>query len=353
MVVYRSKSLSNRYYWHIQASRFRRGVHMAAVALLALCMGASATASTLQEPGFTETLIDSIAEATNGFGGMVTDSSGNLYFAANYANEVYVVPPDGSASQFGSVAGTNAQGVAIIGTTLYSSFDDGDAVYEQDLQQPNPAGVLVATVPAGAFGMAVIPAGFGAYGGQLAVGTQTGISILNPANGDVVVLWTASSEIPDVAFTLDGKLLGVRPDGGEIVEVTSAGVASVFASGLGSPDGIAIQPSTGEIYVTNPDSQQIIKLQPDGSAPSTFASDAAVDGGWYPSPIAFSVNGADMFYATRENGSTIYRISGFDGTGANAGPLLPVPLLSNTGLLALMLILALAGFGAMRRRSKI
>jgi len=349
-----SRSACKTYKSHAQSGRGHWCVQKAAVAILALCIGVSASASTLQEPGYTETVIDSIAEATNGFGGMVTDADGNLYFAANFADEVYIVPPGGTATQFGSVAATNAQGVAIIGTTLYSSYDSGGAVYQQDLLQANPAGVLVASVPNGSMGMAVVPAGFGAYGGQLAVATHNGVSILNPADGSSVVLWTANTEISDVAFTLDGQLLAARSGNGDIVAVTAAGVESVFASGLGAPDGIAVQPATGEIYVTDPNGNRIVKLQPDGSAPSVFATDAAVDGGYYPSPIAFSVNGVDMFYATRESGSTIYRISGFDEAGnPPPGPMVPVPLLSNAGLLALILILALAGFGAMRRRSNI
>ncbi|GMU45654.1 MAG: hypothetical protein AMXMBFR26_04360 [Porticoccaceae bacterium] len=93
------------------------------------------SASTLLEPGFTETVIDSIAPATNGFGGMITDASGNLYFAANFADEVYLVPPGGTASIFGTNPGSTAQGVVIIGDTLYSSYTGDNAIYSQDLLQ--------------------------------------------------------------------------------------------------------------------------------------------------------------------------------------------------------------------------
>ena len=347
------ESTRNITYKNMSYSRNRLVRLLAAAAFASMSFSTSAIASTINEPGFVETTIDSIAIATNGYGGMVTDNSGNLYFAANFANEVYIVPPGGTASQFGSIPASNAQGVAIIGTTLYSSFD-GAPVYRQDLQQANPAGVLVASVTGGTFGMAVVPAGFGPYGGQLAVGTQSGISILDPSNGNVVVLWTAGTQIPDVAFTLDGRLVATRYSGGDIVEVTSGGVASTLASGFGSPDGIAVQPATGEIYITTPNSSEIWKLQPDGSAQSVFASNAQVDGGYYPSPITFSADGVDMYYATRESGSTIYQISGFDAVGVPIDPVdaVPVPVMSYTGLLALILLLATAGFISLRRWSK-
>lgn len=331
--------------------KFGLGCLLATTVLMTMGFSSTATASTIVEPGFTETVIDSIPAATNGFGGMVTDADGNLYFAANFANEVFMVPPGGTASQFGSVAGTTAQGVAIIGTTLYSSFSGGGQIYQQDLLQVSPTGVLVGSVSGGSLGLAEVPSGFGPYGGQLAVGTLNGISIIDPSNGNVTVLWAAGTQIPDVAFTLDGRLVAVRPSGGDIVEVTSGGIATVLASGFSGPDGIAVQPGTGEIYITTPDSQEIWKVQPDGSVQSVFATNAQVDGGYYPSPITFTVDGADMYYATRESGSTIYQISGFDQAIIQGGLSEPIPLLSNAGLLALILILTAAGFITIRRWS--
>lgn len=324
---------------------------LAATAIAAIGFGPGAMASTIQEPGFTEIVIDSIAAATNGYGGMVTDAAGNLYYAANETDEVYKVPPGGTASQFGTTAGNTALGVAIIGTTLYSSYATSGAIYEQDLQQVSPAGVLVANLPSNAMGMAVVPAGFGAYGGQLAVGTNTGISIVDPSNGNETVLWNAGTDIPDVAFTLDGRLVALRESTGDVLEVSSAGIATVLAGGLSSPDGLAIQPGTGEIYVADPGSASIMKIQPDGSAQSVFATNVAVDSGYWPSPITFTVGGAEMYYATRENGSTIYQISGFDSNGNAGADAVPVPVMSNSSLLALILLLATAGLVSIRRWS--
>ena len=327
---------------------------VATVALASIGFAATTMASTILEPGFTETVIDTIAVATNGYGGMVTDNEGNLYYAANEAEQVYKVPPGGTASQFGTTAGSQALGITIIGSSLYSSYVSND-IYSQDLNQSNPTGVLIATLPSDAMGMAVVPSGFGAYGGQLAVGTNNGISIVNPSDGSQIVLWIASTNIPDVAFTLDGRLVALRVGSSELVEVSSTGVATVLASGLSAADGLAVQPATGEIYVASPNSRTIIKVQPDGSAQSVFATNVLFDGGYWPSPITFTIDGTDMYYATRESGSTIYQINGFDSAGGGIDIDIttptPVPVLSKPGLLALILILASAGFIAIRRWS--
>ena len=303
------------------------------------------SASTLLEPGFTETIIDTIAPATNGYGGMITDASGNLYFAANEADEVYIVPSGGSASIFGTNPGTTALGVTIIGTVLYSSYGSG-AIYSQNLLQAAPVASVIANV-ATPMGMDVAPASFGGFGGQLVVGTTSGVSVVDPASGVETVLWNAGTEISDVAFILDGRLIVTRENTGELIELSAAGVPTPFAAGLGAPDGIAVHPGTGDIYVTDPNSSTLWRVAPDGSSVSAFATGAAVDGGYFPSPIAFSVDGTELFYGTRESGTTIYRISGFPSV-TPASPPTPVPANDTLALLALILGLALAGMLTMR-----
>ena len=286
------------------------------LATLGCFITSNVAASTLQEPGFTETVVGTIAEATNGFGGMTTDDADNLYFAANRADQIYKLPPGGSFAQFGSVSGNDAQGVAISGSTLYSSTYGPGQVFAQNLAESSPTGTLVASVP-GAMGMEFAPSGFGAYGGQLIVGTTTGVVALDVGTGTVTPIWNTGN-VPDVAFSLDGRLLALRANG-TITEVGADGSTSVFASGLGSADGIAVQPATGEIFLADPSSRSILKVSADGSTTTTFATNALVDGGFFPSPITFTVSGGSMFYGTRESGTTVYRIDGFsaavsDGT---------------------------------------
>lgn len=307
------------------------------VVSLYITMGSIAAASTLQEPGFTETTITSIAAATNGYGGVAVDNSGNLYFAANAANEVYIIPPTGVAAQFGTIAASTALGVVIDGNNLYSSFGNPNTIYRQDLTQAAPVGVSIATPTNRPMGMAIAPAGFGAFGGMIIVADADGVSVINPANGNVTQLWDANTNISDVAFTLAGEIVAVR-DNGDLIQITSAGVATVITSGLGGSDGVAVHPVTGEIYVADPNGDTIWKVQPDGSSPTAFATNVLVDSGFFPSPIAFSPDGADLFYITRESGSTIYRISGFPTLSIQQ-----VPTLSTWMLILLTLLLGIVG----------
>ena len=143
-----------------------------------------AQASTLNEPGYSEVLLASIPIPSNGFGSMAMDSAGNIYTAAGWGDEIYKVTPGGVASQFGTTGGDNALGVAIIGDTAFVGFDSGE-IRTMDLTQVSPSGVHLASVSGAAQGMAVAPVGFGAYGGQLVIGTYNGISIVHPSTGAV------------------------------------------------------------------------------------------------------------------------------------------------------------------------
>ncbi|GMU45655.1 MAG: hypothetical protein AMXMBFR26_04370 [Porticoccaceae bacterium] len=196
-------------------------------------------------------------------------------------------------------------------------------------------------------GMDVAPASFGGFGSQLVVGTTSGVSVVDPGTGTETVLWNAGTPISDVAFTLDGRLIVTRESTGELIELSTAGVPTPFATGLGAPDGIAVHPGTGDIYVTDPNSSTLWRVAPDGSPVSAFATGAAVDGGYFPSPIAFSVDGTALFYGTRENGTTIYRISGFPSVTAPGSPA-AIPVNDSLALLALVIGLALIGLLAMR-----
>ena len=59
------------------------------------------------------------------------------------------------------------------------------------------------------------------------------------------------------------------------------------------------------------------------------------------------MDGTELFYGTRESGTTIYRISGFPSV-TPASPPTPVPANDTLALLALILGLALAGMLTMR-----
>lgn len=174
---------------------------LAFIACLIFLMG-QVQASTLNEPGYTESLFANVPAAVGGFGAMATDMSGNVY-VSGASSEVYKITPDGVVTQFGTTGGSGyALGMEVIGSTLFVGFRN-DEIRTMDLTNPAPVGVLLTSIGSGtaAMGMAQAPPGFGAYGGQLVVGTEAGIDIVNPSTGAVTVLVAAGSEHPDVAFT--------------------------------------------------------------------------------------------------------------------------------------------------------
>ena len=329
-------------------------------AITLLLSANSIQASTINEPGFSEALLANIPGATSSFGSMsvAQDASGDIYVVGFYSSEVYKVTQGGVVSQFGTTGeGGGALGVGIIGNTLYVGFDTG-TIRTMDLTQPSPVGVVLASIGNGndAMGMAVAPAGFGAYAGQLVVGSYDGISIVNPSTGAVsVLLSTVDNPHSDVAFTSAGELLATDYDNNRIVRVSDAGTESVFSAGLDGPDGIAIHPGTGEVYVAASGSDTIVKLAPDGLSSSVFATGADFDSGWFVSPIRFSAEGTSLYYGVGESQADIYVITGFDGVNPPPAPAPlgePVPTMSAWALIVLAVLLGLMVFSTRRRLFK-
>lgn len=322
------------------------------LAVTLLMSGGGIQASTLQEPGFTEVLLANVIGSGNSFGSMAqaVDGSGNIYVIGAWSNDVYKVTPAGVVTQFGTTGGSgNGLGVAVIGDTLYVGFGTGD-IRTMDLTEVSPSGVFLASIGAGndAMGMAIAPAGFGAYGGQLVVGSYNGISIVHPVTGAVTLLMSSpGNPKSDVAFTPGGELLATDYNNRRVIRVSAAGTDSLFYAVNSSVDGIAVHPGTGEVYVADSDAYLIVKIAADGLSSSVFASSAQFDGGWFVSPLRFSTDAATLFYAAGSGTMNLYAISGFDGVGP-ASIEAPVPMLSAWALTVLTLLIGFAVFTSRR-----
>ena len=319
----------------------------------ALSFGAQA--ATINEPGFSEVLVANVG-LSYGFGDLASDAAGNIYATGGYSNQVYKITPAGVVSQFGDTGtGSSTLGVSVVGSALYVGFDSGD-IRTMDLSQAAPTGVLLANIGGGndAMGMALAPAGFGPYGGQLVVGSYNGISIVNPTNGDVTTLISPGSPHSDIEFTADGTLLATDYNGGRIVSVSAAGVVTEFHAGPVEPDGIAIEPATGEVFVASdsPTPGSITRISADGTTSSVFANDADFDSGWFISPIEFSPDGTLLFYGAGEGAFDVFAISGFSGVTPPPQPtsVVPVPTLSQWGLLVLGFFTLLVSLFSLRTR---
>ena len=325
------------------------------MAVTFLISGSGLQASTLLEPGYSEVLLANVI-SNNSFGSMAqaVDGSGNIYVTGGFSSDVYKVTPAGVVTVFGTTGGSGSGlGMGIVGDTLYVGFESGD-IRTMDLTAVSPSGVFFASIGGGndAMGMTIAPAGFGAFGGQLVVGSYNGISIVHPGTGAVTnLLSTPSDPHSDVAFTPSGELLATDYDNRRVTKVSAAGVESLFYSVGSSIDGIAVHPGTGEIYVADSDTRAIVKIAADGLSSSVFASDALFDGGWFVSPIRFSTDAATLYYGAGSGTMNLYAISGFDGVGP--APLLePVPSMSTWGLIVLAVFLGLMAFAARRRMLK-
>lgn len=319
--------------------------------LLVLTFSHLSYSSTINEPGFTETILAAITADSSQWGGVAVDSNGNVYAGAA-TQEVFKVTPQGAVSQFGTTgAGSSVLGLLVSGNTLFVGFTSGD-IYTMDLTQGSPTGVFLTTLGSGsdAMGMAIAPTGFGAYAGQLVVGSEVGVFVVNPDDGAVAkLIGTPPSQLPhsDVAFTSDGILLATDYNGNRIVSISSTGAVSTFVSGLTDPEGIAIHPGTGNIYVALGDADQIIKVSPDGQTTSTFATGANFSGGWFMTGMRFSADGTTLTYLA-DSSPKLYQISGFSTVTIMEAA--PVPALGPWSILMLLGLVGVFGFGWFKQR---
>jgi len=184
-------------------------------------------------PGGTVTLFAAFPGGSNPYDSAV-DSSGNLFVNLNAANEIDKVTPSGVISTFLTGTGETSQLVIDPSNNLY--LPDGTF---NNIDKVTPGGVetTFATGISGAMGF---------NGNILYVANNTGIYEISPAGVVTTFLLGDYSGGENLAFDSSGNLYYSNFSTGDVYEVTTGGVSSVFASGLSQPLGVAFAPPIPE-----------------------------------------------------------------------------------------------------------
>ena len=103
-----------------------------------------------------------------------------------------------------------------------------------------------------------------------------------------------------MAFDAAGNLYVANFGNGTVSEVTPGGVASAFATGFNSPDGLAFD-ATGNLYVANASNSTVSKVTPAGVV-TTFASGFNV-------PVGLAFDAAGNLYVANSGDSTVSEVT--------------------------------------------
>lgn len=309
------------------------------IIVLSSVLSATALANTVVPPGYTDTAISAInSSASNAYGGLV-DTSGNVYVTVPFQSKVEQISLTSNSSQlFGSGSG-DALSLALKGNTLFEGMTGGNIYTSNISTLPASATYLGNAGGNDALSLAIAPTDFGAYGGDLIVGGVGGIFAMNTTTGVSTTLTTSPTYVDGLAFGSNGDLYATTYNSGTLDEISATGGVTVLASGLNSPGAIAVQQTTGNIFVASENLGDLTEYSSTGTSLGVFASGISWDGGYWPSMLDFSADGTGLFYAETPSDAPsggVHEITGF--TGASAVP-------DGTSTMA-MLLLSLAGCAA-------
>jgi sugar lactone lactonase YvrE len=327
---------------------------------LAACLLGSRVASaiTFNQPGYTQSILASLPAGNTAYGGLVEGPDGNVYATGSGGPDVFRVTPVGGVTTLALGATSVLLGVGIVGNTLYAGQSSG-RIDTFDISQPTPTATYLTTIGGtlnsnGNADFAVAPAGFGAYGGKL-ISCNGGVYAVDPVTGAKTDIFVGGGDhYSSLGFGPNGMLYVADYDAAQVLTVSAAGATSVFASLPGTfPDGLAVQPTTGDIYVIDSSNgyagaASILKITPAGVV-STFATNVSVSEGYYPSGLAFSNDGSTLYYLTVDQ-SSVLEVAAIKGFPAVAAANIPIPAVGPAGLLLLALLMAVAG-AVMNRRA--
>lgn len=280
------------------------------------------SAATLLLPQYSDSLIADIPETTVGYGGLTVDNDGSLLVTSNGPIKVSRVSAAGDVQTLASasVSSEDLYDVTRISADTYLvtsrwrpqfytlNVTGGELVPLTVLQDTrNPLSAELA------------PPSFGSFGGKAVYSTFAlyGVEAID-LNSLVVSPVAEVDYLSDIEFSADGRLFGVSFLENIVVEVHANGSISTLAhlpdspptSTQSQPDGMAIHPVTGKIYVAEPSSQRIFEVDLSGDV-TVFATDMEFDSGFAVSGMAFSKDGQTLYYLSGDDSQSVRAISGF------------------------------------------
>ena len=221
------------------------------------------------------------------------DGNGNLLFMANDAKELRSL--DRSTGTVTTIAtglpGGTWRGIVYQDANSIFVGAAGGNIYKVDPTDGSTT-TLITILGGGWINcLAIAPATFTPYGGQLIAASNTGIYAIDQSLASPTVTQISNiggSAASSLVFGSDGTLYVALEEVDKIVTVTAGGVVTNFATvGLSGPDGLAIDNNAGLLYVTNDGDGTIKSVTIPGGTVSTFTTGLSFSYGWAPTPIIF------------------------------------------------------------------
>jgi len=211
-----------------------------------------------------------------------------------HSNDIRVLNRAGCSLKI--LASNVAAGAGLLGIiydpvqdVIYVS-DDKNSIYTVD--PADGSSTLLTTVAQEATGLAIAPASYVPYGGQLiAVLSDGRVVAIDPSKTPAIEtsITEAIGVLSDLIFDTNGVLYIVNNSGGSVNTVSSTGGVTSFVTGLNAPDGLAIDVNAKRLFITNAgddtlvqvnisDPKNIIVLSPADFRPASFSSGIFFDG---------------------------------------------------------------------------
>ncbi len=243
---------------------------------------------------------------SNYFGGIAFDRNCNILACGGFSTNLYSIS---KATGTVTVAATGFTGSTAINGVVYRSSDDTVYVVTDGSAQlfkiVSGTPQLIMSLPATINDIAVVPAGFGTYGGELiGVSTNADVYILDTTAKTATSIGTTSGILSDIVMAPDGSLAYIANNSnGKVQTMTSAGVFTDLVTGITSVDGLAIDAVGANLYATmSYDSVQKIDIATKSA--TSYVASVSVDPGYYVTGMKYDAAG-HLFVVTTASSNAV------------------------------------------------